>query len=1077
MNDIAEKSNTDIMHRFHSLSPGEYWLCLADHETAPISEGQVLLIEKIDYADGSPHTIHVRLHPSIIENSRGQNQKYLTDDFVAAFEYVPVDEAEACRKQETENVTNRLAATQEELKDACTDTALLDKLIAAADENDSGVKNQLPVKRDALPASVVNAIESQEVCTLMSPGLSVAGVEKIKSIMLTEKNIVEKRSVWIGKKTTELSSIAAELTPYFQEKAAVALSSTQDIRDHIDELMKGIGSLNIYTGKDVGVRRLSEGVSASKGEQLTVMQSVLFMDEELAVWSEVEDDFDHLNQEQFFELLPTTEGLINQIFPSLRCVVAMSTTRRELNYIERGYGGISASMNESENRKVFLLVRDGDNLFSVCSPEIRHQYTPRLFPSMDEFNNIFTGVRGEAITYKDLDYTNKLGEHESMTLSYKRLLILLCGLDHRENLFGCFYEGDPSLDFVSLDFQEKHFRFIHDDDGSGLLPREEIRPLEEWVTEMNSAISGGSRVLFDWSKLITSENSPACFERENRWNTTNYSSRSMLYTPQNSNEGFAHEVVRKKKDRPVLSVDVQGESSTTFMNREFSASIDLLASDYDWDSNGYLLCLDRVSPEELTFYLHHRPSRAKDVTRIRLLKRALDMVKRDLIEEAPVREKLAMALVEGDICHADSTKTFVDEAVTKWRNTNNGRSLSEATNNPRLYKALLDQLFLLVKGGPRDVSRLLEHEGSLNLKTLRITITASGEWCTYSETPPTRRDDRLEYHCWVTRTRYKSTKKGFSSQPATQVLLPKIMSKESVKWESEIIGQYIQDKTPLLATPKSKKDFLAPIDCFQSLWDQLQQAKIDSDVWMTLANQWHKQSLSMSNAKYVETAVIALPLGVYKAQRHSGNGYGYYALATHNSAEYLASIAPSKGCLQWLMTHFVSRFECPSHTETKLKEAFNDKSMELTLSRIYALKLPTSLCQNTSRLQLEILKSKDGRDYSFQAKLEADNAIASYISPLIGNDLDTFLGVTPPEKYRPLMSCRNNFHGKNRNEIDVYEYTEETLHNRYGREYSEIECFDTLEDLQSFYVVEGLIYQPVSDQNTPNLVGRYIKGQ
>ena len=56
------------------------------------------------------------------------------------------------------------------------------------------------------------------------------------------------------------------------------------------------------------------------------------VDEELAVWCDLDSWFDFSDMEKFHETLRTSPGLVEQIFPSERSIVCMATTRRYIDY-------------------------------------------------------------------------------------------------------------------------------------------------------------------------------------------------------------------------------------------------------------------------------------------------------------------------------------------------------------------------------------------------------------------------------------------------------------------------------------------------------------------------------------------------------------------------------------------------------------------------------------------------------------------------------------------------------------------------------------------------------------------------
>lgn len=178
----------------------------------------------------------------------------------------------------------------------------------------------------------------------------------------------------------------------------------------------------------------------------------------------------------------------------------MAMTNHDLNYADPW---ANEHMNR-QNRKVFLMVRDGENIYQVFSSVESHLGSARLFPSQDETESHFRGLDGSQIKFDDIAYTDRLKGFDLRALHYKRFLLLICGLDHREKLFGDFYDEPASMNFVSMQFQEDYCRFLHDEDGSGLLAANDERPsLSQYIREANAYMRSGSRMLCNWYSLMT----------------------------------------------------------------------------------------------------------------------------------------------------------------------------------------------------------------------------------------------------------------------------------------------------------------------------------------------------------------------------------------------------------------------------------------------------------------------------------------------------------------------------------------------------------------------------------------------
>lgn len=120
--------------------------------------------------------------------------------------------------------------------------------------------------------------------------------------------------------------------------------------------------------------------------------------------------FDFSNEDPLFKALTEHEDLVKHVFPTERCILVMATSRRAIDY---GNAATNWSRN-LENRKVFLLVRDGENLHRIWSPIESHLNQPAL-PIPDDQNNV-PGVDGSDIKFQDVAYTSHLKAHENFAL-------------------------------------------------------------------------------------------------------------------------------------------------------------------------------------------------------------------------------------------------------------------------------------------------------------------------------------------------------------------------------------------------------------------------------------------------------------------------------------------------------------------------------------------------------------------------------------------------------------------------------------------------------------------------------------
>lgn len=578
------------------------------------------------------------------------------------------------------------------------------------------------------------------------------------------------QSEWIQERNTEITAAVQAVVPYFSEMAAAQLAATEDARSQVDKLMDGIQSLDLYIGKDVNVKVIRKGQSAPSDEPLTFVQQKLMVDEELAIYHDLSDWFDFGDLDKFYNALCNTPALVEQIFPSPRCVLVMATTRRYIDYQDRWEN----VLNNNENAKVFLMVRDGENLYRIVSPVESHLGANMLFPSQDEQERLFRGMDGEQIKFQDVAYSDRLKAHERMALHYKRFLIMCCGLDHREQLFGDFYDRSQGLNFVSMKFQELHCRFIHDADGTGMLSNPENKKypsLAGFIEWANSHLRSGSRVMCQWHSLANPETAPgAAKENDDR----SYGSFSFI--------------VDFKDDRNVAAAFIKDGllnvkapvSKTSYSNkrgsvtRDYNVNVCIEKYNKHWkedDSRLPYLCLDAVTAEHLEHYIYSRAVRSNHSYYIALFKSLAKYLREERQMEQKSRDLLKAALVVGRVGNEADHDAVIDKTVMAWRAANRGAPLAEALADNAQWENLLGMMDMIACRGMNMLPQIEDFACENKTAPLRLIVNTNGKLSLYVAPRDDERDDRLEPHIWVQRINFNLTKTGIKEASRSWVTL------------------------------------------------------------------------------------------------------------------------------------------------------------------------------------------------------------------------------------------------------------------------------------------------------------------
>lgn len=777
---------------------GEYWRAKADLSDEGIPAGRVLMLRSIRSVDNEAHTLILAGHPQ----SGYTQHRFLVQDFLEKFEPVSQEEAARVRDQELGILQRKLL----ELQGHMTEVQANPRMLAAAIEPgireweagqkiESGTTDNLPV------------IDPNSVALV--PTMTEADVNRMKLALARRGEEARLTSELFKANVKEISETVEAMVPFMQERADAALARTEDIRAYVARLSKGIASLDLYIGKDVNVLTIKSGESAPDTVPLSVLQSKLYLDEELAVWHDVDVNFDYRNIEEFREVLAESPGLVAQMFPTERSIICVATTRQH-----KEYGDIDptlASLMDRWNREVFLLVRDGENLYQMVSPIETHLIADRLFPSKAEIDQIFEERKSrydsekrefvqvtEEINFMDTRYTDRLEKHEDKALHYKRFLVMMAGLDHRMNLFGRFHNMPQSMAFITPQFQAQFMKFIHNDEFNPLqLPGAVAESFDEYASRMNENLRSGSRVLCRWKVVLTPHSTSYAKD---------YDRASGFYLRVDPIRDWDVVIAY----RAGTDVCVKAPVKLHRKEMEITARISVFQEGYYTRGHGYLV-LDRVKADVLDAFIHNRVARKEFLEYIRIFKAAVHYLRGEEERQKPTRHALLAALRDGGVAEGPAAEEVVDQAIQTWRAANRGAELP-AASDPR-YKQLLNQMFELL-----HQDRLTENveawAAARDLSPLRLTITGNSKITLYAAPKPEERDDRLYPHAWVHRIRLRKGKTGILQESDDWALLPKALSSETTLKEWPGVEEWAGRES--MWTFGEKQAFLAMLDLQQA---------------------------------------------------------------------------------------------------------------------------------------------------------------------------------------------------------------------------------------------------------------------
>ena len=264
------------------------------------------------------------------------------------------------------------------------------------------------------------------------------------------------------------------------ERKMLALRGyANQMKQVIERVQKVIGVLELYLGVNEEILQIRQGTPAGPDEPICIRQMLLYMDEEVGDPRGGGLDFKSISS--FDEWVCRPENT-EQVISESKGVVAIRPRRYDKWYSKDPWVN---SFCNAENKKTYLLIRNGDNLYRIWMPVT---IGPRLFPTRKEYDDVVkTGLGGR--TYKHSPFFSDR-DREDREFDYKKYGVMLQGLIMRTQALR------PIAHEVDL-FDESTWnslvRFIRDDEMQ--LPTGRL-PWQEFQKKINSAIDVGSRIVY-----------------------------------------------------------------------------------------------------------------------------------------------------------------------------------------------------------------------------------------------------------------------------------------------------------------------------------------------------------------------------------------------------------------------------------------------------------------------------------------------------------------------------------------------------------------------------------------------------
>jgi DNA-binding transcriptional regulator GbsR (MarR family) len=808
-----------------------------------VAQGTTLLVVRLRFMDEMLHSIEMMAHPADPDRSE---LAFMPDEFFTWF----VPAAETVRKEEIAALETELRQAQESMR------AVHQQVAIAAPLQQSPGENALVAVRKA--ADGIN--------------------ERMKAMVA----VAEQRREVLATHMNSMKCLDKVLGRYREEYGVAAMAMISDQFAFAEQTRAGMHSLSFFTGEGVTVETLRQGAPAAADAPLTLYQSLLYLDEELAV-NLLSHGFDYRSLPELGNILQDMT-LVERMIPAARGAVLVRVRREGVQYIPIQTLGdilLNAAMNV-ENETTYLLVRNGENVHLVQS-EVTSGETRHLFPARKEIDDIFKTM-GREIRPEHLEYSTAKDAFEKRTVFYRRLVIMLWGLDERLSLFGEFHAQGDYDGWFDDRFHMERLVYVHDAED---VIEHAQQGFAEWADEKNRHVQLGSRLAVDWGDFFNDESAPEGFEYR----------RSGVYQVWYPLEKYAIQAVEKADDALVLRTKTVYGQYGSGKQKPFKVRV------AEGLSPSAGLCLDFVERSELQYFLNSRRERRKYAGFLGMYR----MVDEHLRIEEETQGRTLADLAER-MTHSglgpEAASMALRRAVALWRAQNGGKLIGGPGWKPNMSNLILDMAYT-ISGARNDLLARVRRDIP-GVVPLELRIDGKGRLLLYRELAAGEGFRGLEHFdkAWVARTVLKIGRDGTVSEigaPEVTYLHNPDFERQSYRESSRVFRRYDREialcadadaasqwrdaKQPDWFMPEQARSIVAAVDYDAELALQaLSPTVVRERLWQTLRYGTYRYE----RHDRVDRGRVILPLAIVR----SHNGFGMLQLSARGTDVY-ASFGPA----------------------------------------------------------------------------------------------------------------------------------------------------------------------------------------
>jgi hypothetical protein len=292
------------------------------------------------------------------------------------------------------------------------------------------------------------------------------------------KDAIVKMKENLERQTMALEAQARALKCVLDAKKHELYRIAEGFKKQLKNVNRVIGSIELYLGVGEEIVHLIKGEHAPKDDPICIRQMLLYMDEEVADFSDGGIDFHSIDK--FSEWL-TKDRNFEKLLPETKGVIGIRIRRYEKRY--EGADAMTRAFWNEANKNCYFIIRNGENIYTLWTA-ISEEFPPRLFLMKDE-------LQGMLEAYKKNPWERDKEKLEDIMYGYKRIFLVLKGIIERTEIFKPYPDQLQEFDIFRPETYGNFINYIYDDEAA--LPDGRLR-YKEWKKELNNGIKRGSRI-------------------------------------------------------------------------------------------------------------------------------------------------------------------------------------------------------------------------------------------------------------------------------------------------------------------------------------------------------------------------------------------------------------------------------------------------------------------------------------------------------------------------------------------------------------------------------------------------------